>query len=93
MEKKCDFQGRDMTCVFICRELGDEVATMYTGPRVDESKVPPEVRKEWRTKLATPAEWAVEFQAVENSDSALASSEDIKEEVSLLVMAECSGLP
>jgi hypothetical protein len=86
--RKYDFQGMDMTCVFICREVGDEVVTMYTGPRVDESKAPPEVRNEWRTKLATPKEWAVEFKAVENADNALATSEDIRDEVSLLVKAE-----
>ena len=86
--RKCDFQGKDMTCVFIVREQGDDVAAVYSNPCVDESKVPPEVRAEWRTKLATPKEWAVEFQAVENADSALATSEDIKDEASLLVKAE-----
>ena len=86
--RKCDFQGKDMTCVFMVREQGDDVAAVYSNPCVDESKVPPEVRAEWRTKLATPKEWAVEFQAVENADSALATSEDIKDEASLLVKAE-----
>ena len=86
--RKCEFQGKDMTCVFIVREQGDDVAAVYAYPCVDESKVPPEVRAEWRTRLATGKEWAVEFQAVENADSALATSEDIKEEASLLIKAE-----
>ena len=84
-QRKCEFQGKDMTCVFIIREQGDDVATMFTTPFVDESKVPPDVRNEWRTRAATPAEWALEFQAVENADSALASWEDIREEADLLI--------
>jgi hypothetical protein len=77
-----------MTCVFIIREQGDDVATMYTTPFVDKSKVPPDVRNEWRTRAATSGEWALESQAVENAYSALASREDIKEEADLLIKGE-----
>ena len=80
---KISFQGKEVTCMFICRG-GSGNTNIYSDPCVEEERVPESVRRGWLTQQKTLGEWGRAFRAVENADDAKASMEEIKKEVSFL---------
>ena len=83
-QKKSDFRGAHGSFFFIGKEQGSEVSTVFSIPRVDKVKVPSAVQVDWLSRARPKPEWVLEFQAVENMNSALATKKEIKEEASFL---------
>ena len=92
-QKKTDFRGDPSTCYFIGKEQGTEVSSVFTNPRVDKINVPPSVQVDWLSRSRPKSEWVLEFQAVDNMNSALATKKEIKEEASFLSDRETFKTP
>ncbi|KAI2498995.1 hypothetical protein MHU86_15499 [Fragilaria crotonensis] len=80
---KIPFQGKNDSCYFICRG-GEGSTVIYSQPSIEEQFVPMKTKEEWETQQKTLAEWRLAFKAVENSDDAEATSDDITKEVTFL---------
>ena len=92
-QKKSEFRGDPGTFYFIGREQGAMAATVFTNPRVDKVKVPSSVQVDWLSRARPKSSWVLEFQAVENMNSALATKKEIKEEASFLSDRETFKTP
>lgn len=75
---------QDNTRVFIMRGTG---GTVFTEPSIALSQVPPAVWVSWQGQQLTLTEWKREFCAVEITNNAFASLDEVKEETSFLIKA------
>ena len=92
-QKKSEFRGVYGSFLFIGRELGSELSTVFSNPRVDKIKVPSAVQVDWLSRARPKSEWVLEFQAVDNMDSLLATKKEIKEETASLSNRETFKTP
>jgi hypothetical protein len=82
---KARFSGQDRSMVFIQRGIPE---TVFSEPNLDMANVPLEILKVWRTQKLGLSDWSLEFQAVDFTNDASASSDDVKEEASFLSRAD-----
>ena len=76
--------------VFIRRNVP---ATVFAKPCLFVDRIPLGVRVDWSSKSLPLSEWTLQFQAVDNTNDALATEDNIKEETLFLSKAELLKTP